>query len=981
MKIGTLHYLRQFICFSSNKNVLDFRNLTHLKVSKSYVITLILVTNLIASPLFGQYGISGKILDTDNNPLEGAFVELKELGSNTLSDGDGNFFFDRLKEGAYTLSITFLGYESVEQLISVSQENPSFQKDYVLGTDPLELSSIIVSGHFNEKSKLRSSIAITTVSSQDIQSKIPKGTADLLKTIPGTFADASTGEVFTRVYSRGISISAEDDLGWFYVSLQEDGLPVSATQHTFYSPDLFHRIDLTTQRLEAIRGGSASVTNNNSPGGIYNFISKKGSTDFGGEFLLTSAFANEENGLFRLDANLGGPIAKSNWYFNAGGFYRYDEGAREVDFNWGQGGQIKFNLQKNYRSGHIKFYAKYLNDKVNRWTGLPATNWENPQAAFGLDLNRSALMLPSVSTQIADGRQAGTNPNANFAFDSGNGIQTKDFAFGVDFSQTFGNNWRLRNNLKFSDKKADWQTSIGNNPLGLEQFTPYLLNGISPDFSVFPLGQVVFRDARSQAVIARVNNLGILGPLMGDAPTFEYLEGNLPNDAVMGIAPWKKQDEGKDIMNQISIQKQIGNHSFTLGNFTAYSDVETFTSGSFAYVTYEAVPRMLRVTLENPGEPIVELSDLAGISNYGGLFYSRADAKVLQTALFINDDWKINKQLSLDIGLRYEYISHDGQKDRFAPTSNDLDDRPETAYNNSTLVATGTVDEFDFSYDYLSWSIGLNYQLTPKAALFGRFTNGHKAPELNYYFNNFQNLPVSEAGTVQDITQAEAGLKFKSDKIALFSTAFWSRLDNVNFSEFVFDESTGELFFTPAQFNQTTTFGLELESVFSPTPHFQIRVLATLQNPEATKFTLYDANGTSDPSDDKINDFSGNEIPHNPKVSLEISPSFSKGKFNSFMSWRYMGSRQANVANAFKLPAFSTVNAGLGYEINKFWTLSLIANNVFNSAGLMNFFGPNEFGSSANAATEEFIQQNPNASFVVFPIVPRTIHLQVGYQF
>ena len=268
-------------------------------------------------------------------------------------------------------------------------------------------------------------------------------------------------------------------------------------------------------------------------------------------------------------------------------------------------------------------------------------------------------------------------------------------------------------------------------------------------------------------------------------------------------------------MNQISLHKQAGNHSLTLGNFTAYSDIETFTSGSFAYTTYETAPRMLRVTLENPGEPIVELSDLAGISNYGGLFYARADAKVSQTAVFLNDDWQVNDQLSLDLGLRYEYINHDGQKDRFAPTSNDLDNRPETAFNNSTLVASGDIDEFNFSYDYLSWSIGLNYQFSAKAALFGRFTNGHKAPELNYYFNNFQNLPIQEAGTVQDVTQAEAGLKLQSDKVAFFTTAFWSRLDNVNFSEFVFDEDTGALFFTPAQLNQTTTYGLEIESILS----------------------------------------------------------------------------------------------------------------------------------------------------------------------
>ena len=68
--------------------------------------------------------------------------------------------------------------------------------------DPLELDGIIVTGIFTERSKLESAVAITTLSQADMQMRAARGTADLLKAIPGTFTDASAGEVFTRVYSR-----------------------------------------------------------------------------------------------------------------------------------------------------------------------------------------------------------------------------------------------------------------------------------------------------------------------------------------------------------------------------------------------------------------------------------------------------------------------------------------------------------------------------------------------------------------------------------------------------------------------------------------------------------------------------------------------------------------------------------------------------------------------------------------------------------
>ena len=156
---------------------------------------------------------------------------------------------------------------------------------------------------------------------------------------------------------------------------------------------------------------------------------------------------------------------------------------------------------------------------------------------------------------------------------------------------------------------------------------------------------------------------------------------------------------------------------------------------------------------------------------------------------------------------------------------------------------------------------------------------------------------------------------------------------------------------------------------------------ATYQNAEATRFNLYNANGTIEQSDDVIIDFSGNELMHNPDLILEVQPNYVGEKLNIFATWRYMSARQANISNGFQLPAFSTVNIGLSYQLSNHVEVSLIVNNVFNSAGLINFFGPNEFGSNANVATPMFIEENPEASFVVLPINPRSTYLKIGYDF
>jgi hypothetical protein len=55
--------------------------------------------------------------------------------------------------------------------------------------------------------------------------------------------------------------------------------------------------------------------------------------------------------------------------------------------------------------------------------------------------------------------------------------------------------------------------------------------------------------------------------------------------------------------------------------------------------------------------------------------------------------------------------------------------------------------------------------------------------------------------------------------------------------------------------------------------------------------------------------------------------------------------------------------------------------NVFNSDGLANFFGANSFGANANGANSSFIENNPNESFVVVPVLPRSSSLRLNYTF
>src|SRR5690606_1897638 len=288
------------------------------------------------------------------NTLEGVNITLQPSNKYGITNNSGYFEITNVPAGNYQLTISHLGYKTTTNNIQVS--NSDLNLPYTLEEDLLNLETVVVTGTFDPRKKLESSTSVSTLSGKNMENIVARGTASLLQSIPGTFTDASAGEVFTKVYTRGISAASEDDMGWYYVSLQEDGLPVSLVQHSYYSPDLFFRYDTTIDKLEAIRGGSSSITAMNAPGGIYNFISNGVRREFGGNIGLQSGIQGDGNAIYRGDISVGGPLG-NNWFLNAGGHYRQDDGARNTNFVFSKGGQFKFNLTKEFDKGYLKFYG------------------------------------------------------------------------------------------------------------------------------------------------------------------------------------------------------------------------------------------------------------------------------------------------------------------------------------------------------------------------------------------------------------------------------------------------------------------------------------------------------------------------------------------------------------------------------------------------------------------------------------------------
>ena len=230
---------------------------------------------IAATTSIGTYTIKGAVKDAETKaPIVGASVLLEGTSKGALTDENGNFTLvldDKDKKG--TLVISFVGYET-QKVVLNGQETLSIALE-----EGKNLEEVVVTGVLDARTRLEASTAISVLKTKDIERLAPQSAVDLLKNIPGVFVTSARGEIANTVYVRGLS-DFPNFYGFYYVSMQEDGLPISAINN---GVDFYLRADATVSKIEAVRGGSASILGPNAPGGIFNYISKTGGETFGGE--------------------------------------------------------------------------------------------------------------------------------------------------------------------------------------------------------------------------------------------------------------------------------------------------------------------------------------------------------------------------------------------------------------------------------------------------------------------------------------------------------------------------------------------------------------------------------------------------------------------------------------------------------------------------------------------------------------------------
>lgn len=250
--------------------------------------------------------LSGRITDAQRNPVAGATVRLLNTNRATVSGGNGNFSFQNLPSGQYTVQVSAVGFATITEEVNASDNNAV---TVVLPSTAKQLDEVVVSAQKREEVLQRLPLSVTALSSKEVQEFRLWDTKDLTGIVPGLYSD-DPGDRRNVTSLRGIATTSYDPAVATYI----DGVNQFSLD-TYISP-LFD-----VERIEVLRGPQGTLYGRNAMAGVINIITKQPTNQ-------TNVFAEASVGNLgqqRYSAGFKVPLVKNKLFFGAAGLYdRFD---------------------------------------------------------------------------------------------------------------------------------------------------------------------------------------------------------------------------------------------------------------------------------------------------------------------------------------------------------------------------------------------------------------------------------------------------------------------------------------------------------------------------------------------------------------------------------------------------------------------------------------------------------------------------------
>jgi iron complex outermembrane recepter protein len=273
-------------------------------MKKNCLLTLFLLLSFCIfanDPFEGTGIIKGKIMTSNGKSAPEVSILIKGTARGTTTDEQGIFEFRKLHSGDYTLQISHLGFEAIEQNVSV-EENKISAISIQLKISDKELASVIITsnkkfrtGWLSPSLRLSSPIIETPQNIQVITKGIitDQQSFDMLEGIQRNVSGAQKLEHwdnYARINMRGSNLTAFRN----GMNVQMPWGPLTEDMSM-------------VDRIEFVKGPAGFMLTNGEPGGFYNVVTKKPSGSNKGEVSFSLGSFN----LFRTTLDLDGKLSKN----------------------------------------------------------------------------------------------------------------------------------------------------------------------------------------------------------------------------------------------------------------------------------------------------------------------------------------------------------------------------------------------------------------------------------------------------------------------------------------------------------------------------------------------------------------------------------------------------------------------------------------------------------------------------------------------
>ncbi|MCF2949607.1 TonB-dependent receptor [Paraglaciecola aquimarina] len=737
-------------------------------------------------------------------------------------------------------------------------------------SDTLGFEQIIVTGTPQATTKMKSSVSVSTIDMSDMEVATPRTTAEIFRTIPGIRSESTGGDGNANIAVRGLPVAAG---GAKFLQLQEDGLPIiQFGDIAFGNADIFLRADSTIESIQAIRGGSASTTASNAPGGIINFLSKTGETEGGS----VSATIGLDYDTLRTDFEFGSELS-DDLRFHIGGFVREGEGARNTGYSGQSGGQIKANITKDLDNGYVRLYFKHLDDKSTGY--LPMPMYANGDSIPGFDAQQDT---PHSAYLLNMTRLDGDNNISRS--DLRDGMNPVVNALGFETVINLSDDWTFENRFRISDISGSFVSLFPESVANADVMAANFGEGASLSYANGPMaGQAFPTNANGNGLAMRIHTFDVDLNDMGS------------------------------LVNDMKLTRSFDNVSVTAGYYKARQEI----SMSWLWNSY-----LMEVKGDNAA--LLNVADANGnsLSDNGLLAYG--------TPAWGNCCQR-NYDLTYNISAPYIAVSADlGDVTFDASFRRDQGDAVGTYAGAVTQTldmngdgvisvpeqnvagidnANPSIANYDWSYN--SYSVGANYSMDRDNSVFARLSRGGRANADRLAFGKIAaDGSVTKEDTIDLVDQIEVGYKYRQKDLGIFVTAFMAETEEQNF------EATSQKFFDRVY----EAKGVEVEFAYD------MDVLSFQGG-----LTWTDAEITKDRVTPAV---VGNTPRRQADLIYTLTSTYKLDEATLGVNLIGTTGAYAQDSNELKFDAYTQVNAFAQYFVTDDFTVSLNVNNLFDVVGI-----------------------------------------------